>query len=84
MPIKPGHKAFWAIKAFNSNFKNPGHERKLQLNELEELRNDSYENSKIIKAKLKPFMIVVFHEKHLKLVKKFCFIIVVFIYFLEN
>ena len=49
------HKAFWAIKVFNSNFENAGHERKLQLNELEELRNDSYENSKIIKAKTKAF-----------------------------
>ena len=35
------HKALWAIKAFNSNLENVGHERKLQLNELEELRNDS-------------------------------------------
>ena len=83
LPVELEHKALWAIKAFNSNFDYAGLERKLQLNELEELRNDSYENSKIIKAP-KPFMIVVFHEKYLKLVKKFCFIILVFIYFLEN
>ena len=49
------HKAFWAIKAFNSNLENAGHERKLQLNEIEELRNDSYENTKILKAKTKAF-----------------------------
>ena len=53
--IKLEHKAFWAIKVFNSNFENTGHERKLQLNEHKELRNDSYENSKIIKAKTKAF-----------------------------
>ena len=55
MLVELEHKAFWAIKVFNSNFENAGHECKLQLNELEELRNDSYENSKIIKAKTKVF-----------------------------
>ncbi|XP_028088260.1 uncharacterized protein LOC114288845 [Camellia sinensis] len=34
--------------------------RKLQLNELEELHNDAYENSKIYKARTKAF-----HDKHI-------------------
>ena len=55
LPVELEHKALWAIKAFNSNFDYAGLERKLQLNELKELRNDSYENSKIIKAKTKAF-----------------------------
>ena len=68
-------KLFWAIKAFNSNLDDAGNVRKLQINELEELRNDAYENSRIIKARAKAF------EKHLKLVKNYCFIILVSIYF---
>ena len=38
-PVKLEHKAFWAIKAFNSNLENASYEHILQLNELEELRN---------------------------------------------
>ncbi|GMQ00275.1 hypothetical protein CsSME_00047430 [Camellia sinensis var. sinensis] len=37
-----------------------GDHRKLQLNELEELRNDAYESSKIYKARTKAF-----HDKHI-------------------
>ena len=39
---------------------NAGNVRKLQLNELEELRNDAYENSRIIKARTKAF-----HDKRI-------------------
>ena len=41
------HKSFWAIKVFNSNLGDADYVQKLQLNELEELRNDVYENSRI-------------------------------------
>ncbi|KAM1185263.1 hypothetical protein FF1_014553 [Malus domestica] len=43
------HLAYWAIKKFNFNLKEAGIVRKLQLNKLEELRNESYENAKIYK-----------------------------------
>jgi hypothetical protein len=47
--------AYWAIKAFNSNLDDVSQLRKLQINELEEIRNDAYENSKIHKARIKEF-----------------------------
>ena len=37
-----------------------GHKRKLQLQELEEIRNDAYENSRIYKEKTKAF-----HDKQI-------------------
>ena len=43
----------WAIKKLNFDFKAAKEERLLQLNELEELRNESYDNSRIYKDKTK-------------------------------
>ena len=49
------HKAYWAIKQCNMEMDEAGNQRKLDLLELEEIRNEAYENSRIYKEKTKAF-----------------------------
>ena len=60
LPIELEHRALWAIKKFNFDMAMAGLNRKLQLNELEEIRNDAFESSRIFKARTKEF-----HDKHI-------------------
>nr|GFA26995.1 reverse transcriptase domain-containing protein [Tanacetum cinerariifolium] len=51
LPIELEHMAYWALKHCNFDFKSAGDHRKVQMNELNELRNQAYENSLIYKEK---------------------------------
>ena len=53
LPLELEYKAMWAIKKLNFDFKATKEERLLQLNELEELRNEAYDSARIYKDKTK-------------------------------
>ncbi|XP_059663399.1 uncharacterized protein LOC132309064 [Cornus florida] len=60
LSVKLEHKALWAIKKLNPDLDKAGENRLLQLNELEELRHNAYDNAKLYKEMTKAF-----HDKHI-------------------
>ena len=53
LPLELEYKAMWVIKKLNLDFQAAKEERLLQMNELEELRNEAYDNARIYKDKTK-------------------------------
>ncbi|XP_014633941.1 uncharacterized protein [Glycine max] len=63
LPVEMEYKAYWALKFLNFYEVLSGEKQKLQLLELEEMRLNAYESSKLYKQKMKAY-----HDK--KLLKK--------------
>ena len=61
LPVELKRKAFWATRQLNLSMDDARKKRILDLHELNEIRNEAYENSNIYKAKMKAF-----HDKHLR------------------
>ena len=49
LPFELEHKAYWAMQLFNFGMRVAGEKRMLQLNEMEDFRNNAYENARIYK-----------------------------------
>ena len=60
LPVELEHNVYWATMALNFDLIKADKKRLLQLNELEELRLNAYENAKLYKDRTK-----LWHEKHL-------------------
>jgi hypothetical protein len=61
LPLELEHKARWAIKQLNFEFKTTGEKRILELHLLDEWRNEAYESSRLFKEKAK-----IWHDKKIK------------------
>ena len=53
LPLELEYKTMWATKKLNFDFQDAKEKRLLQMNELEELRNEAYDNARIYKDKTK-------------------------------
>ncbi|GJX71389.1 reverse transcriptase domain-containing protein [Tanacetum coccineum] len=53
LPFKIEHRAYWALKNCNPNLIAAGEKRMFQLHELDELKHQAYEKSRLYKARTK-------------------------------
>ena len=61
LPLELEHKAYWAIKELNYEFKLAGEKRLFDISSLDEWRSKAYENAKLFKEKVKRW-----HDKRIQ------------------
>ncbi|GJV65323.1 reverse transcriptase domain-containing protein [Tanacetum coccineum] len=66
LPFEIEHRAYWALKNCNPDLIATGEKRMFQLHELDELRHQAYENSRLYKERTK-----VWHDRKLRIRKEF-------------